>query len=127
MRTSPVGRLGRITAALLLSAAQLVLAAASHHHSSNLIENLTQEDSGQARELHEIVCRTPHALHWHADKTIEVEPCLACLRHHLVGVEVAPPARIVVPAVRLRDPEIPRSAVAGFILQASSRGPPAAV
>jgi hypothetical protein len=105
----------------------LVVVTAQHHHSTQLLESWIADEASAPRWVHEIACLTPNAIHWHADKTIEVEPCLACLRQHLAGVEVAAPARIVVPAVTLLEPQAPRSPVAGFILDASSRGPPAVV
>jgi hypothetical protein len=117
----------RAVVTLALLGSQLVVATAQHHHSTDLVESWLSDDANVRQEVHEIACLTPNAIHWHADKTIEVEPCLACLRQHLAGVEVAAPARIVVPVVTILDPDAPRSPAAGFILDASSRGPPAVV
>jgi len=117
----------RAVVTIAVLASQLIIATAQHHHATDLADSWSSDDTGVRREVHEIACRTPNAIHWHADKTIEVEPCLACLRQHLAGVEVAAPARIIVPAVAILEPEAPRSPAAGFILDASSRGPPAVV
>jgi len=110
--------------ALVVLASQVVIATAEHSHAP-LAEEWLADESGAPQEIHEVACRTPKAIHWHADRTIEIEPCLACLRQHLVGVEVVVPPRAPVPAVSAVEPGIPRSPVAGFILDASSRGPPA--
>jgi hypothetical protein len=103
-------------------ASQVAVATAAHHHGPD-----DSDDAISPRRIHEIACRTPNAIHWHADRMIEVEPCLACLRQHLAGVDVVPPARIAVPAARPLDPDSPASPVAGFILEASSRGPPSSI
>lgn len=117
----------RAVVTLAILASQLVIATSQHHHSTDLAESWLSDDTSVRQEVHQIACLTPNAIHWHADKTIEIEPCLACLRQHLAGVEVSAPARIVVPAVTILEPEAPRSPAAGFILDASSRGPPAVV
>jgi hypothetical protein len=117
----------RAVCTLFVLVSQFVVATARHHHSTDLAESWLSDDASVRQEIHEINCLTPNAIHWHADKTIEVEPCLACLRQHLAGVEVAIPLRIVVPAITILAPGVPRSPFAGFILDASSRGPPAVV
>ncbi len=106
-------------------ASQVAVAIAVHHHSPG--ESGWADDAVGRREIHEIACRTPNAIHWHADHTVDAEPCLACLRQHLAGVHVEPPVRIGVPAMAIVDPDSPRSPVDGFILDASSRGPPSTV
>jgi hypothetical protein len=115
----------RVAITLAILGSQVAVATAVHHHDPR--ESGLADDSGSARQIHEIACRTPNAIHWHADRVVEVEPCLACLRQHLAGVHVDGPVRVGVPAVATLDPDSPSSPVAGFILDASSRGPPSAV
>ena len=117
------GGLSRGTAFFVV-VAQLALGAAVHHHSSSLFENLRQEDEGFRQEVHEIACRTPLAIHWHADKTVEIEPCFACLRQHLVGIQVHPPSHPGLRIVERAASNSRRCAVRGVSLDLSSRGPP---
>jgi hypothetical protein len=115
----------RTAITLVVLGSQVAVATAVHQHDPG--ENGVADDSGGPRLIHEIACRAPSAIHWHADRVVEVEPCLACLRQHLAGVHVDAPVRVGVPAVATLDPDSPSSPVAGFILDASSRGPPSAV
>jgi hypothetical protein len=116
----------RIAVSLALLVSQFVVATATHHHSNQLFDNILAEDATGREFVHDIACLAPKAIHWHADRIIEIEPCLACLRQHLTGTEVSPPDGAPVPAVAILEPEAPQSPVAGFILDASSRGPPSA-
>ncbi len=127
MKRRLFSRLPETAAALLLLAAQLALGTSVHHHASNVFEGFNGDESASPREVHEVVCGQPTASHWHRDRVVEVEPCLACLLQHLVGVRVHAPRRPVL-AVAMAGPEwLCRPAIDGFRLDTFPRGPPALV
>lgn len=127
MRGSLTSRVRESVAALLLLAAQLALATSIHHHSSNIFEGADPDESASPREVHEIDCSQPTASHWHRDRVVEVDPCLACLRQHLVAPLFASPSPHTAPASPAPLP------VAGVVVLPSAvdgidcRGPPHAV
>jgi len=121
---APRSGLARKALTLLVLLAQVVVGTAWHHHSNRLLESLAADDATGTEVIHEIVCQTPNALHWHADRTVEIEPCLACLRQHLVGVEVHPPVHPVLRIVEALRPAPSWHPIRGISLDLSSRGPP---
>ncbi|MGH9441018.1 MAG: hypothetical protein ACRD16_01965 [Thermoanaerobaculia bacterium] len=114
-----------ITLLVLLS--QVVVATATHHHSSSLTAEWLFDDSNTVREVHEISCANPTASHWHPDLIVEVEPCLACLRQHLTGIQVQPPARIFLATVEAVRAAQDRPQLSGFRSESLARGPPSLI
>ena len=109
---------------LLLLLPQLALASAVHHHAAEPGKSSLENDAVSPRLVHEIACAAPNALHWHRDRTVEVEACLACLLRHLAGVGVAAPRTAGLRPVRPFVPEFSRASLERPGAEVSSRGPP---
>ena len=124
MKKVRILRFGRLPAVFLLLAAQFALGVSVHRHSSSVFESIDQEESASPRKVHEVACSQPTASHWHRDRVVETEPCLACLRRHLVGIQIHAPIRSLLTTVEtLRATATPCPSV-GFQVTPSSRGPP---
>lgn len=117
-------RVSRGSVAVLLLASQLALGSSVHHHSSNLFESVDRDESASPRQVHEVDCPQPTASHWHPDRIVGVEPCLACLRQHLLGIQVHAPLRPVLSTTNGVIPARDLLPLDGLRLGSFPRGPP---
>jgi hypothetical protein len=94
-------RIGIRKAAAWALAGVLSATAVAPHSSADGAFDWLRPDTPQASsEIHYVVCSHPDSAipHWHADRIIHEEPCLACERsHHLAASFLAAAAAALLP------------------------------
>ncbi len=103
----------------------LASASAPHHHTDRLQELREYLGDAPTTPYHEVACRTTRESHWHADRVLAPEPCLACLLQHLTGIKVQAPTQANLETVEVLYAVPSRNPVGGFQSAPASRGPPA--
>lgn len=110
--------------AALMGIALIAAAALPHHHSDKQQELREYLGEGPTASYHEVSCKTTSETHWHPDRVLAPEPCLACLLRHLVGIRVYAPTQPILRSVEVLFTSPNRFPAGEFRLTPSSRGPP---